>query len=154
MCRYCGNDIATLNYARHLQRQHKDEKEVVSAMQFPKNSKERRQAFALLRNETNFDLYIKGILRPCRKLMQNREDTIYYPCSHCKGLFIKSYLKRHLKQCIAHSKTNKESRTYHLTDSQTAIACAVDATETISKLNVKEQVSRLIKYMQTYNKRN
>ncbi|KAF5275502.1 hypothetical protein FQR65_LT16635 [Abscondita terminalis] len=70
LCRYCGNDIATLNFARHLQRKHAEEKEVIDIMEYPKNSKARRKAFALLRNDTNFDLYINGMLRPnrCHKL--------------------------------------------------------------------------------------
>ncbi|KAJ8932570.1 hypothetical protein NQ318_007619 [Aromia moschata] len=44
-----------------LARHHRSEKEVVNALQWPKGSKERRQALSLLRNATNFDLYITGI---------------------------------------------------------------------------------------------
>ncbi|KAF5293977.1 hypothetical protein FQR65_LT20025 [Abscondita terminalis] len=146
LCRYCGNDIATLNFARHLQRKHAEEKEVIDIMEYPKNSKARRKAFALLRNDTNFDLYINGMLRPNRCQKDGDKDNLYYPCAHCKGLFMKTYLMRHAKFCIARTNTNgKEGKVNHVSDSQTAIACATDVTGTISKLNVKEQVFNLMR---------
>lgn len=141
LCRYCGDDIPTLNFARHLKRQHKDEKEVIDIMQYPKNSKARREGFSLLRNETNFDLYIKGVVRPNRQHNTDLEDNIeYYPCANCKGVFGKKYLRRHAKKCIAKHDNKKQTKTNSISQSQTTIACAMDTTDTISKLNVKEQV--------------
>jgi hypothetical protein len=49
-CKFCNSDIATKNFMRHLKRHHSDEDEVRKIFRLPKNSKERRQAFALLRN--------------------------------------------------------------------------------------------------------
>lgn len=151
MCSYCGNEIPTLNFARHLQRQHLNEKEVRDIMQYPKNSKARREGFALLRNEINFDLYMKGVIRPYRQHNTNFEgDVEYYPCAHCKGVFDKKYLRRHAKNCIARYHHTKQIKTNHISQSQTTIACAMDVTNTISKLNVKEQVCILGKLFVSY----
>lgn len=143
LCRYCGDDIATLNFARHLQRNHRNEKEVSDIMRYPKNSKPRREGFALLRNETNFDLYIKGVVRPNRQQNNTHveSDKEYYPCANCKGVFDKKYLRRHAKKCIAQSDNRKQIKINYISQSQSKIACAMDITQTISKLNVKEQVS-------------
>lgn len=134
--------MATLNFARHIKRHHRDEKEVTDIMQFLKNSKARREGFALLRNETNFDLYIKGIVRPNRQHSNDlQSNTEYYPCANCKGVFDKKYLRRHARKCIAQYRNKQQTKTNCISQSQTTIACAMDITGTISKLNVKEQVS-------------
>lgn len=125
-----------------MQRQHKNEKEVTDIMQYPKNSKSRREAFSLFRNETNFDLYIKGVVRPNRQQNNDFESNIeYYPCAKCKGVFDKKYLRRHDKNCIVRFNNKQSTKTNAVSQSQTMISCAIDVTDTISKLNVKEQVN-------------
>lgn len=147
-CRFCESDVFSKNFLRHLERRHGNEKEVKSVLQFPKRSKERRQALSLLRNDTNFDLYIGGTLRPNRSVPQDMaRNGKYYPCAYCKGLFLRSYLKRHSKSCKSQETDticNKTVRISHLSNSQTVIACASDPTDTISKLNVKKQVSYML----------
>lgn len=95
-------DIFTKNFMRHLHRNHATEDEVEKILQLPKNSKERRKAVFLLRNDTNFDLFINGNIRPNRVCFKKSEkNSIYFPCAFCKGLFIKEYLRRHAKKCVA-----------------------------------------------------
>lgn len=147
-CKYCDDDIDTKNFNRHLQRKHSTEAEVKTIMQYPKNSKERKQALSFLRNRTNFELYINGTIRPNRELSKSVNKTVediqYYPCAYCKGLFVKSYLRRHAKKCVAHKISNQEgSKINHLSRSHTITACAIDPTNAISKLNVKEKVNVL-----------
>lgn len=120
---------------------HSDENEIKAILAYPKCSRARRQAFSLLRKKTNFDLYINGVFRPYR---MNKEQTskTFYPCIYCRGLFKKGYLKRHTKVCSVEYSRNADPRIRHnyITDSQTLTACAMDPTNTISRLNVKEQV--------------
>lgn len=145
-CKFCDDDIFNKNFTRHLQRKHREKEEINNIFQYPKGSKERRHALSLLVNEASFDLYIRGIVRPNRKCIRERDkvSTQFYPCAYCKGIFVKQYLKRHVKTCIGQKKssiadnTNKNSC---LSTSQTLVACAMDPTTVISKLRIKEQVS-------------
>lgn len=132
---------------RHLERHHKEENEVQNILKHPKNTKERRRALGLLRNNTNFDLFLTGIVRPIRQ--QNKNENIeYFPCAYCKGLFLKNYLKRHAKSCYVKKQNQilreQGKKDHHLACSQTAIACAMDPTNVISKLNVKVKVCNKI----------
>ncbi|XP_044762705.1 uncharacterized protein LOC123319818 isoform X2 [Coccinella septempunctata] len=141
-CKFCDEDVNTKNFTRHIERKHSSNSEVIELLKLPKNSKERRNKFILLRNDTNFNLYIKGTTRPNRKNKTHIEnDELYYPCAYCKGLFKKRYLSRHAKCCIVN--TNNERN--HCSASQTLTACAMDTTNVISKLNVKHQVFDLMK---------
>ncbi|KAK4882281.1 hypothetical protein RN001_005600 [Aquatica leii] len=133
-CKYCENDVDSKNLVRHLERHHKEEYEVQKLLQTPKNSKERR--FAL------------RTTRPVRQVKENKENE-YFACAYCKGIFLKNYLKRHCKSCAVKkekdslSKNSKNS--HHLSCSQTVTACAMDPTNVISKLTIKEQVFNLMK---------
>lgn len=140
-CKFCDQDLTTKNFSRHLIKKHASESEVKDILSFPKNSKERRRAFMLFRNETNFGLFIKGITRPNRqRLINTDKKEVYYPCAYCKGLFVREYLKRHSKSCLV-KPTDENVRNYHISASQTVTACAMDTTNVISKLNVKTLVS-------------
>lgn len=142
-CKFCALDIISKNFVRHIETHHHDEKEVKKILEYPKSSKERRLAFSLLRNSTNFDLYIKGELRPYRETKQ-QHTTLYYPCIYCKGLYKKAYLRRHTKRCPA--KNNNSASNVpkcYVSNSQTMAACAMDTTNVISLLNLKEQVPNI-----------
>ncbi|KAJ8956204.1 hypothetical protein NQ314_006764, partial [Rhamnusium bicolor] len=148
-CKFCSQDIATKNFMRHVTRTHASEREVKNILQYPKNSKERRRAFGLLRNDTNFDLYLKGTVRPNRQRFKvPKEDTEYVPCAYCKGLFDRHYLKRHIKSCTVFNASEihmKGKRKDLLSLSHTLTACVADPTNVISQLKVKEQVFDLMK---------
>lgn len=140
-CKYCNTDIISKNFARHLKRKHKTEPEVHKILEYPKSSKLRKEAFSMLRNNTNFDLYIQGSFHPKRKTKrQDEPNVIYYPCVHCKGVFRKRYLKRHVKICSARTPSSTTEKC--ISQSQNLTACLMDRTNTISKLFVKEKVSK------------
>lgn len=128
-----------------MKRNHTEEKEIIEIFQYKKNSKERKRALSLLRNEINFDLYLKGMTMPNRQRFEiDNEGIEYYPCAFCKGLFAKVYLNRHVKNCIAdcaNPKGENGIKTNYLSQSHTLMACATDPTQVISQLNVKEKVN-------------
>ncbi|XP_050509409.1 uncharacterized protein LOC126886500 isoform X2 [Diabrotica virgifera virgifera] len=147
-CKFCEEDVYSKNFVRHLERSHQSETELINIFQLPKSSKERRIALSAFRYDTNFDLYINSIkIRPVRKQSTADGEPTYYPCAYCKGLFVKSYLKRHAKSCLFQKQWTKgnETRQNHMANSQTIVACALDPTNVISKLNVKEQVFKIMK---------
>nr|CAI5831886.1 unnamed protein product [Callosobruchus analis] len=113
---------------------------------FPVKSKQRRQAsFDRLKGSTNFEMYLKGAIRPKK---QRTEDTNveYYPCIYCKELFSKKYLNRHAKICpVKNNSTTAYGESSQITLSQTAVACALNPNDVISKLNIKEQVFDMMK---------
>lgn len=142
-CKFCTQDISSKNFVRHIETFHRNENEIKEILQYPVRSKERREAFILLRKNTNFDLYIGGIIRPYRETAK-KDNILFYPCVYCKGLFKKEYLGRHTKSCVCkktvEAVTLKKCRLNYISESQTLIACASDITNVISKLNVKQQV--------------
>nr|CAI5833329.1 unnamed protein product [Callosobruchus analis] len=90
-------------------------------------------------------MYLKGAIRPKK---QYTEDTNveYYPCIYCKALFSKKYLNRHAKICpVKNNSTTAYGKSSQITLSQTAVACALDPNDVISKLNIKEQVFDMMK---------
>ncbi|KAJ8971508.1 hypothetical protein NQ314_000670 [Rhamnusium bicolor] len=140
-CTFCEEDISSRNFVRHLTRRHSNVKEIRNMLSFPIKSKERQNALAHLRNNSNFNLYLKGTVRP--KNQSNDNNGEYYPCIYCKAIYSKQFLSRHTRNCvlarnvIGHKpnlKVNNVSR------SQTEVACALDPTNVISKLDVKERV--------------
>ncbi|KAJ8962447.1 hypothetical protein NQ314_005743 [Rhamnusium bicolor] len=135
-----GIDTISKNFMRHLKRWHSLEKEVMEILTFLKNSKQRKEALAVLRNETNFDLYLRGEVCPNRRKPFNNPDTdiVYYPCVYCKGIFRKNYLRRHIKNCSA-EKDNKSTQNC-VAKSQTFTACHMDPANVVSKLSIKETV--------------
>lgn len=84
---------------RH-RRRHPNEKEIRNILSFPTKSKERQQALAELRNSSNFNLYLKGTIRPKKQKIRNTDDE-YYPCIYCKAIYAKRFLTRHIKNCVA-----------------------------------------------------
>ena len=142
-CKFCASDVLSKNFVRHVEKCHHEENEVKKILENPKSSKERRQAFILLRNDTNFDLYIKGETRP-RRYNSEQDSTTFYPCIYCKGVFKKEYLKRHTKACKLKVTAATNGKTDYIAESQTLTACSLDPTNTISRLNVKNEVCYLL----------
>lgn len=134
-------DTTSRNFVRHLVRHHKGEHEVENILKLPSKSKERKQVINLLKSNTNFDMYLKGIVRP-KKQQNPHNDHEYYPCIYCKTLYSKHYLHRHAKICpIKKISIDGNKKSEQVALSQTLVACALDTTDVISKLNIKEQVS-------------
>ncbi|XP_043480488.1 uncharacterized protein LOC122510122 isoform X2 [Leptopilina heterotoma] len=144
-CPFCAIDVSSKNYVRHMERSHKEEKEIKNIFSFPTKSKERRKAFELFRKATNFSLYINGIVRPLRQTNE-AEMSDYYPCIYCKAMIKRSFLTRHSTACSKKGlNTNKKNHRSYLSNSQTLAVCSIDPTNVISRLAVKEQVFNIMK---------
>lgn len=113
--------------------------EVRDVMSFPLKSKQRKCALEKLRNDSNFDLYLDGKIRPKKQLTEPTE-TEYYPCIYCNAIFSKCYLNRHVKKCIGNREPNKHTKANVISSSQTKVACALDPTDVISKLAIRKEV--------------
>ncbi|XP_039615958.1 uncharacterized protein LOC120533247 isoform X1 [Polypterus senegalus] len=102
-CLYCSRPV--LKMARHLEQVHSEEKEVVEALQFPKNSKERKKQLDHLRNRGNFAHNHEviqsgsGDLIPCKQPQKPMDSKDFMHCANCQGLFARKFLWCHMKRC-------------------------------------------------------
>ncbi|XP_024084023.1 uncharacterized protein LOC106662998 isoform X2 [Cimex lectularius] len=96
-CYYCENLV--LNFARHLQRKHQTETEVVKIFSLPANSKERKELITSLRKKGNFYQY-REAAKPMRKV---KNTTEYLPCTNCMGMYSRKFLWKHKKICSENS---------------------------------------------------
>ncbi|KAJ8959507.1 hypothetical protein NQ318_022204, partial [Aromia moschata] len=121
-CKFCSEDIATKKFLRHLIRKHKNEDENI--LEFPKNSKKRRQALSLLRNDTNFNLFIQGIVRPKEQRFKN---------------FVKDdeFMIHSMRIFFGCQRNSNQRKINHVSRSHTLTACVTDPTNVIFQLNVK-----------------
>ena len=102
-CLFCGLPVAKM--ARHLERVHSKESEVAKALSFTKGSKQRRAHLEQLRNRGNFAHNAEvletgaGTLVACKQPKTDSRGQDYMHCVHCQGLYTKSALWRHIKNC-------------------------------------------------------
>ncbi|CAH0551392.1 unnamed protein product [Brassicogethes aeneus] len=147
MCIFGEENTVSKNFVRHLTRRHSSEKEVGNILRQPLNSKARKAALASLRKETTFELFLDGTTVPARRFItgcsEKSNDTDYYPCTGCKGLYKKSYLRRHVKLCTEVTSRDKVSSA--VSKSQTFAACQLDQTNTTVRLEVKDKVFDLMR---------
>jgi hypothetical protein len=104
-CLYCGTSQQRI--ARHLEDVHgKKEPEVTQACSHPKQSKERRAAFEILRNRGNY-LHNKEVMDigegeiVVERRSKDRPESIEAAalCPYCFGLFGKQTLHRYVRRC-------------------------------------------------------
>jgi hypothetical protein len=144
-CTFYAEDIISKNFVRHLMRRHSSEKEVTKILREPLNSKGRKKAIAALRKETHFENYLDGDIRPARRNLNDDnksqdQNPLFYPCTRCKGLYKKSYLRRHVKLCTREIHKETVSTASAVSKSQTFTACELDRTDAVARLEVKEKV--------------
>ncbi|XP_018569717.1 uncharacterized protein LOC108909779, partial [Anoplophora glabripennis] len=144
-CIFCEEDTISKNFMRHLMRRHSSEVEVKKILREPLNSKARKGALAALRKETHFERYLCGDILPARRKFDDEKsrknpESLHYPCTFCKGLYKKSYLRRHVKLCSSKSVKHEEIASNAVSKSQTFTACNLDQTNTVNRLEVKEKV--------------
>lgn len=60
-CKFCGLDRPSNNFGRHLMRKHAAEKEVAAILSLPKGSRERKRALIRMRNQSNYEVYIREV---------------------------------------------------------------------------------------------
>ncbi|KAL1022430.1 hypothetical protein UPYG_G00027530 [Umbra pygmaea] len=91
--------------ARHLKKHEKSNKEIAHALSFLPGSKIRKHLLEQLRNRGNFlhnnNVFKEGI----GDLKVKRRSKIgklgkYEHCPHCKGMFVRSELWRHMRRCV------------------------------------------------------
>ena len=114
-CLYCDKGFSKI--ARHLEQRHSTEFDVVKALSFDKNSKNRQQAWSDLRNRGNFNHNYscreqgEGLLVPKYRSRKDSETLVedYTTCSTCFGLYVKRRLWLHQKTCQASKTQNKHT---------------------------------------------
>ncbi|XP_064193674.1 uncharacterized protein LOC135255867 isoform X1 [Anguilla rostrata] len=146
-CLYCQKGYCKI--ARHLEGVHLGEPEVASAVRFPKNSKERRLRLHQLRNRGDFTHNSRvartgaGELVVCRRFGPKRELGDFRYCLHCKGLFSKLLLWKHMKNCKLKPKEVRDQASKF----RRARAQACWALPTPSTPSVSEDLKRLVSGM-------
>lgn len=105
MCLFCERPQAKI--ARHLQRAHGKEPEVLMAVIHQKGSSERRKAFNVLQKKGNYLHNIavrsgnkKGHLIPCNRARTSKSGEEFLACDTCKGFFLRKTLWRHRRNCV------------------------------------------------------
>lgn len=97
---YCEIDVT--NFSRHLFRHHGDEKEVLEILSLKANDPRRKLGIQNIRKRGNF-----VISRAVRNTPGNVTDSELLPCKFCKGYYIKSSLRFHVKTCVMNVKGEK-----------------------------------------------
>lgn len=141
ICKFCDSKVVSKHFARHISRNHVDRREVRELNQYKPNSKERKQLLALMRNEGNLTEAEHGEIIP-KRCQKNEKPTSgnYTLCVHCKGLFKKHSLHRHVKKCFAVK--CHEPKQHALADSLIFTASQKALHTFLDKLAVKEHVLR------------
>ncbi|XP_063754024.1 uncharacterized protein LOC134874002 isoform X2 [Eleginops maclovinus] len=102
-CLFCTKPVSKMS--RHLERNHSDKKEVAAVFQFPLKSKERQRIWNRLINEGNFahnkDVLKsgQGQLAARKRPSKTKKGKDFLHCLHCRGLYLKKPLYRHMKVC-------------------------------------------------------
>ncbi|RXN22014.1 hypothetical protein ROHU_036771 [Labeo rohita] len=111
-CLYCSK--AQSKISRHLERKHKDIKDVGYAFSFPLGSKERKVLLEQLRNKGDFrhntDVLEKGSGQIITWKQPSVDASIkdYLPCPFCFGMFRKKDLWRHQSSCKTKQSCSKD----------------------------------------------
>ncbi|XP_038148754.1 uncharacterized protein LOC119788455 isoform X3 [Cyprinodon tularosa] len=102
-CLFCGRPLTKM--ARHLTGVHGDQVEVAVALQYPANSKERKNIWQKLINNGNFK-HNKDVLKTGKGQLAVRvrssipsNATDYVHCIYCYGLIRKQRMHIHMKRC-------------------------------------------------------
>ncbi|XP_073804165.1 uncharacterized protein si:cabz01015814.1 isoform X2 [Danio rerio] len=103
-CFVCGKP--QIKIARHFKVHKRDNAEIARALSLPAHSKKRKELLQMLRNKGNFmhnnDVLKKGsgALKVKRHSVKRTANKYTY-CVHCRGMFIREELWRHMKKCSA-----------------------------------------------------
>lgn len=102
-CLYCGKSNKKLS--RHLERAHKDVKEVAYAFSFPIGSKKRKALLEGLRNKGDYKHNLEVIKSGKGEIITWKQPSHeialdnYLPCQHCYAMFVRRDLWKHLANC-------------------------------------------------------
>ncbi|XP_051929371.1 uncharacterized protein LOC127605660 [Hippocampus zosterae] len=113
-CFYCGQ--SNLKMARHLERKHKEFKDVAFAFSFPSGSKKRKVLLEQLRNKGDFKHNSTVLKKGQGELVTWKQPTDaasihdYLPCPSCYGWFLKTGLWKHHLVCRARELCEDDKR--------------------------------------------
>ncbi|CAH0549885.1 unnamed protein product [Brassicogethes aeneus] len=142
ICQFCDSTVVSKHFARHLERNHVDLKEVREIFLHKAGSLERKRLLALVRNVGNLDVALKGHIIP-KKLQASKHvnESDYAICKHCSAYFKRLCLSRHMKNCFA-KKPNATSSTNCnvLSESLIYSVSKKKIGETLNKLEVKTAI--------------
>lgn len=143
-CKFCEFDIISKHFARHLQRKHADEREVIEIFATNVKSTERKKLLSLLRNEGNLDSAIRGQIKP-KKWLKGAEisEHDYAICIHCKAYYKRLSLSRHIKKCFAkkvNESVSKANVQGSLIQSVVYSACNRKYGDLLNKMAVKNEI--------------
>lgn len=109
-CYVCGAGFAKL--PRHLLRHADEEPDIAEAFALPKNSKERKRLLENLRNRGNYKHNQEVLRNNSGELKLRRRPTTvvnaktHVHCLHCKGMFKRKEMWRHVARCLSRSKSD------------------------------------------------
>ena len=105
-CVYCSKLL--IKIARHLERSHKNEPEIIKLSKVDKNSPERQDILAGLRNRGDFK-HNSDVIKKCdgmvitkrrpRRSKVPRLVSEYLPCRYCRVMLLTKDLRVHAKRC-------------------------------------------------------
>lgn len=129
-CLFCSRSLTKM--ARHLESMHSDRAEVAVAFQYPKKSRERFKIWSKLINEGNFAhnrevlKMGKGQLMVRKRSKQPKKVTDFVHCPHCRGLYWKKFLFKHLSSC-----KEKSEKDVRIGRKPLALKCVLETSEDI-----------------------
>lgn len=144
LCTFCFDEVS--HFSRHLIRHHRAEDEVKAFLELPAKDYKRKLAIEAIRKRGNFDFFTgKNVYCPVKRPNETKQvdPDEYTPCSHCLGLFKKSYLYRHVKVCHlkpADAKNKTDGRSNPVGESQTLLVCLNRHGHYLGKSRLKTEV--------------
>ncbi|KAJ8945471.1 hypothetical protein NQ314_009223 [Rhamnusium bicolor] len=139
-CSFCNKDVT--NFSRHLIRNHQVEESVIKILKCEKGSRERKQLIDILRKEGNFSIFFENKTRPVQRPTSNSNKdylpTDYLPCKYCKGLYLRTSLRRHAKKCYLNNE--KLGTVRYASEGQTLLAFTESRKKFLNRLRLKTEV--------------
>ncbi|XP_029298586.1 LOW QUALITY PROTEIN: uncharacterized protein LOC115015426 [Cottoperca gobio] len=103
-CYVCSKGYTKIS--RHLLKHADEEPDIAEALALPITSKDRKRLFEELRNRGNYQHNQEVLKKNCGELKLKRRPTTllvspttHVHCLHCKGMFLRTELWRHMARC-------------------------------------------------------
>nr|CAI5865269.1 unnamed protein product [Callosobruchus analis] len=124
ICKFCEDKVVSKHFARHLERNHSNERE------------------RYLRNEGQLQSGVHGEIIPKKCLRSDDEicPDEYAICVYCKGFYKRLHLSRHMKTCFARPGQTTTKKLRPLSESIVFSACQRKHGEILNKLAVSTEI--------------
>nr|CAI5841470.1 unnamed protein product [Callosobruchus analis] len=142
ICKFCEDKVVSKHFARHLERNHSNEREVREIFSCKSGSIERKRLLAILRNEGQLQSGVHGEIIPKKCLRSDDEicPDEYAICVYCKGFYKRLHLSRHMKTCFARPGQTTTKKLRPLSESIVFSACQRKHGEILNKLAVSTEI--------------